>query len=347
MDVNSDDPTTRQSLAAEPRDVLAGKPASAAADARAAERAYSLRRLFPANRLSGTEPAGHVPTSLPRVPDAGQYADPGADPRNVAPVSSPSRSSSEPLSQALGPKRVLGFVLSWPLAATVMVVLLLSAGLIGYGLARRGSAPQAIPAPTIDATRDRQFPSFGFDPVAASPMTTPVPSTAAPLPSGRLSPAGPAPSPTQSASATQLASAAPGTRDAYTVIQAESYTAQAGTRAERCSDVGGGQDLGYLAPGDWLAYDMVDFGSVGATQFFIRFASDLPAGMSGSVEVRLDALDNSPVLSVPVATTGGWQSWITITASLTRVTGVHAVYLTFTSSSGWEIGNINWFTFKA
>jgi hypothetical protein len=345
MDVNSDDPTNRQSPAAEPKDGLAGTPASAAADSRAAERANSLRRLFPANRLSGTEPPSRVPTLQPHVANTGQYADPGAGPTNVAPVSSPSRSSSEPSSQALGPKRVLRFIRSSPLAATVMAVLLFSAGLIGYGLARR-STPQAIPAPTIDATRGRQFSPFGFDPVAASPVATPVPSAAALLPSGRFSPAGPPPSPTQSVSPTQPASAAPGTRDAFTVIQAGSYTAQAGARAERCSDVGGGQDVGYLAQGDWLAYDMVDFGSVGATQFFLRFASDLPAGMSGAVEVRLDALDHSPVLSVPVANTGGWQSWITIPASLTRVSGVHAVYLTFTSSSGWEIGNINWFTFK-
>jgi hypothetical protein len=196
----------------------------------------------------------------------------------------------------------------------------------------------------VQGTPDPQFPSFGYDPVAASPVRAPTHSTAAPLPSGRSSPAGPPP--TQPTPATQPPPAAPGTRDAYTVIRAVSYTAQSGTRAERCSDAGGGQDMGYLAPGRWLEYDAVDFGSAGATQFVLRFASDLPVGMSGAVEVRLDALGNPPVVSVAVASTGGWQNWITILANLSRVTGTHTVYVTFTSSSGWEIGNINWFTFK-
>ena len=61
-----------------------------------------------------------------------------------------------------------------------------------------------------------------------------------------------------------------------------------------------------------------------------------------------DRQPTSPVESVgsaAVGNTGGWQNWITVSANLTKVTGVHTLYLTFASSSGWEIGNINWFTF--
>jgi hypothetical protein len=50
--------------------------------------------------------------------------------------------------------------------------------------------------------------------------------------------------------------------------------------------------------------------------------------------------------SAAVSGTGGWQSWMTVPANISRVTGVHTVYLTFVSSSGWEIANINWFTFE-
>jgi hypothetical protein len=137
----------------------------------------------------------------------------------------------------------------------------------------------------------------------------------------------------------------PGTTSAYTTIQAESYTAQSGTGAEACTDAGCGRDIGKLTPGDWLKYK-VDFGSVGATRFLVRFASDLPAGARGVIEVRLDTVGSTPVGGVAVARTGGWQNWITVLANLSRVTGVHTVYLTFTSTSGWGIGNINWFTFQ-
>jgi hypothetical protein len=62
--------------------------------------------------------------------------------------------------------------------------------------------------------------------------------------------------------------------------------------------------------------------------------------------VRLDSIRNRPVASAAVAGTGDWQKWITVSTGMTRVTGVHTVYLTFVSPSGWEIGNINWITFR-
>jgi len=40
------------------------------------------------------------------------------------------------------------------------------------------------------------------------------------------------------------------------------------------------------------------------------------------------------------------RQWITVSTGMTRATGVHTVYLTFVSPSGWEIGNINWITFR-
>jgi hypothetical protein len=226
-----------------------------------------------------------------------------------------------------------------------MAVVLLTGGLISYGLAGRGSAPQAISVPTTQETPDQQSPASGSDSAAASPteapvLSTAVPPSAGPVHSGGVSPARPHPS------GSQPTPPPPGTRSAYTVIRAESYTAQSGTQAEPCTDVGGGQDMGYLAPGDWLAYDKVDFGSAGATRFLVRFASNLPAGMNGAVEVRLDAPDHPVVGSAAVASTGGWQNFVTVPANLTRATGVHTVYLTFASSSGWEIGNVNWFTFE-
>ncbi len=205
------------------------------------------------------------------------------------------------------------------------------------GVAQAGGVP-ADPDRSFIAAVNAYLPRYTADKRLnpAAPPASPHPPSRAPS----SPPAGPSPSPTRPAPP------APGTRSAYTGIQAENFTAQSGTQAEACSDVFGGQDMGYLAPGDWLAYDKVDFGSAGASRFLVRFASDLRAGMSGLVELRIDAVGNTPVGSAAVGGTGGWQTWITIPANLTKVTGVHSVYLTFTSSSGWEIGNINWFIFQ-
>ena len=132
---------------------------------------------------------------------------------------------------------------------------------------------------------------------------------------------------------------------AYSTIQAESSSAQSGTQLEATSDVGGGQDVGYIGNGDWAQYNGVDFGSTAAHQFSARVASGAAGGVSGLVEVRLDSRSNAPIGSFAIANTGGWQSWRTVPANITGVTGVHTVYLTFTSGQPADFVNVNWFTF--
>ncbi|MGW9402284.1 glycoside hydrolase family 16 protein [Streptomyces sp. NPDC055642] len=137
----------------------------------------------------------------------------------------------------------------------------------------------------------------------------------------------------------------PGSRDAYGTIQAESYDGQSGTMKESTSDSGGGQNVGALAGGDWLQFKGVRFGSNPARQFSARVASGAGAGVSGLVEVRLDSRSNAPIGSFAVGNTGGWQSWRTIPANISDVTGTHDVYLTFTSGQPSDFVNVNWFTF--
>ncbi|QNP69158.1 carbohydrate-binding protein [Streptomyces roseirectus] len=136
-----------------------------------------------------------------------------------------------------------------------------------------------------------------------------------------------------------------GSRDAYAPIQAESYDAQSGATTETTSDTGGGQNIGSLANGDWAQYKNVNFGSTPATQFRARVASGASGGVSGLVEVRLDSRTATPVGSFSLAGTGGWQSWRTVPANITAVTGTHDVYLTFTSGQPNDFVNVNWFEF--
>ncbi|CCK26182.1 secreted glucosidase [Streptomyces davaonensis JCM 4913] len=136
-----------------------------------------------------------------------------------------------------------------------------------------------------------------------------------------------------------------GNRDAYSAIQAESHDSQSGTMTEATSDTGGGQNIGAIANGDWALYRGVNFGSSAATQFIGRVASGAGSGVSGLVEVRLDSRSNAPIGSFAVGNTGGWQSWRTIPANISSVTGTHDVYLTFTSGQPADFVNVNWFNF--
>jgi hypothetical protein len=132
---------------------------------------------------------------------------------------------------------------------------------------------------------------------------------------------------------------------AYSTIQAESYTQQNGLAKQTTSDTGGGQNIGPAGNGDWALYPNVDFGSSAATNFQARVASGAAGGVSGLVEVRLDSLSNAPIGSFAVGNTGGWQSWRSVPANVSSVTGVHNVYLTFTSGQPADFVNLNWFTF--
>ncbi|MFE2375276.1 beta-1,3-glucanase family protein [Streptomyces sp. NPDC059398] len=132
---------------------------------------------------------------------------------------------------------------------------------------------------------------------------------------------------------------------AYTTIQAESYASQSGTTTESCSDSGGGQDVGYLANGDWLKFSSLDFGSASPGQFRARIASGAAAGVSGAIQVRLGSTTGTKIAEIDFANNGGWQAWQTVPANIVApATGVHDVYLVFSGSTS-DFVNLNWFTF--
>lgn len=132
---------------------------------------------------------------------------------------------------------------------------------------------------------------------------------------------------------------------AYSTIQAESSQQQSGTGVETTTDTGGGQNLMQVGNGDWALYRGIDFGSTAARQFTGRVASGVGGGASGLVEVRLDSRSNAPIGTFALANTGGWQSWRSVPTNISSVTGVHDVYLTFTSGQPADFVNVNWFTF--
>jgi beta-glucosidase len=142
----------------------------------------------------------------------------------------------------------------------------------------------------------------------------------------------------------QFTQQAGGAFDAYRIRQAENYTAQSGTQNEPTTDAGGGQDVGYIAAGDWLAYGGVDFGAATALWVTTRLAS--AASITGTVQYRLDSATGPVIATVPVSNTGGWQSWISSTVNLSgTATGTHTVYITFTTGGSGDFVNLNWFRF--
>jgi Domain of unknown function (DUF1996)/Carbohydrate binding module (family 6) len=132
-------------------------------------------------------------------------------------------------------------------------------------------------------------------------------------------------------------------------IKASSYADQSGAQVETTTDVGGGQDVGWLANGDWLRYDGVDLGAAGLLTTSIRVAASLDDQnpRPGTVEVRTDSQTGPLVATIPIDSTGGWQSWVTKSDARTSPGGRHSVFLVMVSPQGRDFVNINWFSFSA
>jgi hypothetical protein len=110
-----------------------------------------------------------------------------------------------------------------------------------------------------------------------------------------------------------------------------------------------GNQASQLTNGEYLEYTGVNFGTTGSTQFDARVASGAAGGVSGLVEVVVDNPNNAPVGSFALANTGGWSTWRTVPANITKVTGTHNVFLKFVSGAGGNppFVSLHYFNFPA
>jgi hypothetical protein len=133
-----------------------------------------------------------------------------------------------------------------------------------------------------------------------------------------------------SGSTTTTYQAIPGT------IQGESYASMSGVATETTTDAGGGLDVGWISKGDWMSYNL-NVASAGTYTVSFRVASAL-AGPSFKMQ---DAKGNV-LATVNVPTTGAWQAWTTITATMTLPAGAQTLTIVSLTDNGW---NLNWMQF--
>jgi hypothetical protein len=131
-------------------------------------------------------------------------------------------------------------------------------------------------------------------------------------------------------------------------VTASQYAAQNSTGIEATSDTGGGNDVGWINSASWLQYNNVTFGTGLTGAVTARIASAVAGTNIGTVQFRVDSLTATPFATIQVNGTGGWQTWVTagpVTASPVP-SGTHTLYVTFTTSTGANFVNVNWFQFS-
>jgi len=119
-----------------------------------------------------------------------------------------------------------------------------------------------------------------------------------------------------------------------TLIQAESYGTMSGVQTEATTDTGGGQNVGYIDTGDWMAYYNVNFPTSGTYNIEYRVAS-----LNGGGTLSADLNAGSTVLGTrTIPSTGGWQNWTTVSHTVNVNAGTYN-FGVFAQTGGW---NLNW-----
>jgi len=107
---------------------------------------------------------------------------------------------------------------------------------------------------------------------------------------------------------------------------------------EATSDLGGGYNVGWIAPGEWLKYT-VNVATAGTYDIEMRVAC---SGAGGTFHIEVNGTNVTGALTIP--NTGGWQSWTTIKKSAVTLpagTQVWKLVMDTVGPSG-GIGNFNY-----
>jgi len=159
---------------------------------------------------------------------------------------------------------------------------------------------------------------------AGSPAPGPIPSLPSPVPSVQP-PSSPAPAPQPPAGQSY---------SAFGTWQAESWFAASGLAVK----------YGALASADnrdWAEYRGLNFGT-GAHTFVASLA--VPAQYAGQqIQLRLDSPTGALIGTLRPAATGSFTRFATESTAVSKVTGVHTLYLVFAGSYG--VANVDWFKF--
>src|SRR5262245_27650342 len=97
----------------------------------------------------------------------------------------------------------------------------------------------------------------------------------------------------------------------------------------------GSYDVGWIAPGEWLNYTV----NVAAAGTYVLDARVASRGNGGNFHIEFGSTNVTGSMSIP--NTGDWQSWTTISKSVTLNAGVQRMRIVFESAAA-AVGNVNW-----
>ena len=156
--------------------------------------------------------------------------------------------------------------------------------------------------------------SFVFKGSSVAPTATPVPTTG--------------PNPTATPTPRPTATPVPNTQDAYSNIQAENYDSKSGSNMETFNLSNGGSAIGYIENGYSTTYKNVNFGDTGALSITATVATE----QDTSIQVRAGGSNGTLLGTINVGSTGSWDTYSNVSASISKTTGVKDITLVFSGA---------------
>ncbi|XVQ89638.1 carbohydrate-binding protein [Microbispora siamensis] len=121
-------------------------------------------------------------------------------------------------------------------------------------------------------------------------------------------------------------------------VEGEAYTSQSGVQPADHAGASGGKTVGYIDNGDWAGYSSI--GTAGAKGFSARVSS---AGSGGAIQDRSGSATGTLLGSVNVPVTGSWDTFTTVSTTLTG-SASGPLFLVFTGSGTGYLYDIDTFT---
>jgi cytochrome c len=126
--------------------------------------------------------------------------------------------------------------------------------------------------------------------------------------------------------------------------EAESCHSRNGTQSLQGGSASGGLFIGDTTHGQWIEFKGIRLDQT--SSLTTRTAS---GGAGGTIEIHADKPDGPLVASIPIPTTGGWESWQEITTPIPAANpphGKHDLFLVFSNPGKSGLMNLDWLQFN-
>jgi hypothetical protein len=132
------------------------------------------------------------------------------------------------------------------------------------------------------------------------------------------------------------------TLDPYQRQEAELIAWEVGVSTEVCSE--GGLNVCNINNGDYIKVEGVNFGGgKGAKSVEFRVAS---AASGGTIEMHIGSTDGTLLGACTIPSTGGWQTWTTVSCPVSGAKGIQDLYFVYTGAGTGDLFNVDWWRFS-